>query len=530
MSQPILDGPVHLSELQINRGADALYVTGEVLARFNWGGSYFYPDFLGCLLFDSKRGRWKIYKAGNLHKAELDPEVASWQFRGKASEMNQEILRGLLSGYVRSSYQLLDPVYPGFTDAFLKHLVRGPVLSLTKPRDQRLDLEKVLAHFKLAVQLTNEGTPTFTEVSPVETPLLRNQDLIITTIVLALAQMDVTYWIEQLETMQPDNAAAQILGAFSRKEQFSSWDGPLASLFNLDKGRKQLEKKLQAQPYPEQYRLQVMQGYYGMDPIADKETEWQALCAVMYTYLNELSRYEPKIWWEYLEAVLDGLACLAQLADEQGKTAASLLWAIKVESVLQSLSYEQEGAEARLARHELVRYSWDNLDATSFQNIEVLNYLSYLHSCVLTRLKYFQGSREYFKQGSATNHLWTALWSGIGLSRQVMQFCYSLRTEMANWEEPYKEPYRIMFTNLVDRYVECLREFSGALLASSIPDEPLPGYSNCFTGDPETDAKMFLSLEREALFALKKVLEANGHDKSLEEALANVLAAIEEIS
>ncbi|ALI97790.1 hypothetical protein [Rufibacter tibetensis] len=530
MSQPILEGPVHLSELQINRGADALYLTGEVLARFNKGGAYLYPDFLNCLLFDSKRGRWKIYKASNLHKAELDPEVASWQFRGKTSEMNQEFLRGLLSGYVRSSFQLLDPVYPGFTDAFLKHLISGPILSITKPREQRLDLEKVLAKYKLAVLFTDEGIPTFTEVSSVGTPDVNDQDLLLTTIVLALGRLDLTFWIQHLETIESNNPIVQIFGAFRRKEYISSWDGPLATIFNLNKAQKRLEEKIKEQPFTEMHLLYALQCYYSLDMLEDGKPDWQPFLTVFYTFLNELSEVESELWWEYLEAVQDGIGCLAQLADQQGKIAASLDLAIKVEVLMQGLSGEVVGAEARLARHELVSYSWNKLDATIFQNTEILNYLSYLHSCVLTRLKYFQASRDYFKQGLATNHLWTALWSGIGLSRQVMQFCYSLMTEVASWEEIYKEPYRIMFTNLVDCYLECLREFSGALMASSIPNEPLPGYSNCFTGDPEQDAKMFLSLEREALFALTKVLEAKENNKSIEEALANVVVAIEEIS
>ena len=530
MAEPIFTDPIHLSELNIYPAADSLYVLGEVLAVFNAGGQFFYPDFLNNFRFDRNKGRWLMIKSKNRHEGKIDPEVASWQFRGSVSEMNKNFLRGFLGGYARRAYQIVDPICPGFTDDLIAHLVRAPVLSVTKPREKQLDLAKLLANYGLGVTFKKDSArPSFSEV-PREVLGGNDYELVVATIVITLAKMDVTQWIQQVENMDATQEMPRILGGLMRREYESSWDGAIAGLLGLTKKKKQFEALITHQPAPLLVLLLFVQDIYRLKQVPDDGIFGEAFTILKKTVATFINKSIPD-WYSYVEAMVDGLNYLAQAADQQGNAMTSISLAQASTILLQFLAKEETGLEGRLSRAELPTYSWANLaaDSSSHRNI-LLNYVACRNSVSTTYLQCFFASHELFKAQKATNHLWTAIWNSRRMQRATIIFLYELSSQTEGWTEDEKAHIFTLLKHAFNIYLNGQRKFTDVLVSYNRPNQIMSHYANCFTGIAEEDATTFLTVEQTATLKLYQALKADTLDADTLIAWQELVAAIKKIA
>jgi hypothetical protein len=207
---PTQPSPVCLQELNLPALLDNQFQLGELLARTNAAGGLLPPDLLAHATMTVPLGRWQLRTREAIVPASpLTPALAATQFQ----ELEGEFLRAVLSGYARQAYQVLEPDHPGFVAQLLRQLLPGVRVEAVAPRPGTFDLEQVVQAY--GISLDADTQLSFSPPAPA--PATSDENLLLATLVVFVAQQDLTRWLAHVAAGDaPTRPLTQLLGAFAR--------------------------------------------------------------------------------------------------------------------------------------------------------------------------------------------------------------------------------------------------------------------------------------------------------------------------
>jgi hypothetical protein len=232
--------PLQLGELTLSPSTDTLFQLGELLARTNVAGGLLQPLRLDQVGLTLPVGQWAFKKAEYVTPGAFTPDRAAQQF----AEFTDEALRAILGGYARLAYYQLDPLYPGFTDRLLAHLLPGVEIIVPKPRSLTCDMAAVLQAYGTTLKPMTVERLRFAPPRPPLTPP-SDEDLLLVALVLFVEQLNLTAWLAHVAACEPTRRLTQVLGGLARGEFFTSeWGGLLPKLLSWVVPRKTVQAQV----------------------------------------------------------------------------------------------------------------------------------------------------------------------------------------------------------------------------------------------------------------------------------------------
>jgi hypothetical protein len=237
----------------------------------------------------------------------------------------------ILGGYVRLAYQRLDPQYPSFTDSLLAQLLPGVGVIVPKPLPMRFDLAAVLQAYGTSLEhyIPKQQGPMVAPRPPVVSP--SEEDLLVASLVLFVAQRDLTAWLRHVAACEPTRRLAQVLGALARGEFYTSgWGGLLPKLLSWVVPREKKRPELDNPSALVSVGLAVLTEAYAEPGRLEEIYKKQAAFRILRTALDQLPPSSPDstlVRAHLLASVQDGLHALAKQADADGQVKASIQFA-----------------------------------------------------------------------------------------------------------------------------------------------------------------------------------------------------------
>ncbi|UOG77387.1 hypothetical protein MTX78_23885 (plasmid) [Hymenobacter tibetensis] len=542
MSQDDSLPSIYLGELDIPASLDWLYLFGDTLALFNFAGALVRPGGINGFALDRSIGQWVLCDAERVDLNGFTPEKAVTQFH----DFTGEHLEVVVAGYARKAYQLLEPTYPGFTDRLLAQLLIAPVPDVPKPRAQILDLNRVLQAYGASLVLKDNSLlaednqpPQLVFTAPV-VPVSRPTDteLVLTSVTLFVAQLNITPWLLHVVACDPDHEIAQLLGAIARHELAEpAWGGVLAKLLGSHRKRDKLLDRLIVQPFPLSILLSLLGGIYthpeNPEDIYAELPVFRILRACLDE--NKVGHPSPQARETLLAGIIDGLEQLAIAADQSPQVLASLRFAQSAQVVLQLL-LEQVGpplAEAWFSRVEAQeqRYSWRTLAADhELDQRTVWYFANYTGSAALAVKQHSQQLELLFEQSKITNHLWTAVWRVLNQLRKALRLCYALIQQqplIATAEGAQK--WMLPLQHLLAHYQQLLKELVAMIERSSQSPQGLSHWATLILS-PEGNEEAEGQLMQELLGCMQvyEALESQGYGPVAIQQLGKLIATMPE--
>jgi hypothetical protein len=459
---------LRLGELDLSSVLDELFQLGELLARINASGGLLQPLSLAKVSLTMPLGQWEVTRAEYITLSAFTPALAAQQF----VEFEDEALRTILGGYARLAYQRLDPQYPGFTDSLLAQLLPGVEVMVPKPLPIRFDLAAVLqaygtslAHY-IPAQQDLAVTPRPPAVAPSE------EDLLVASLVLFVAQRDLTAWLRHVAACEPTRHLAQVLGALARGEfATSGWSGLLPKLLSWVVPQEKKRPEFDTPSAQVSVGLAVLTEVYAEPGRLDELYKREAAFRVLRTALDQLPPNSPEtslVRPQLLASVIDGLHALAKQADVTGQVVASMQFAQLALMALQLLPAPADPtqAEAWLARVQAQEYTyqWSRLAPDQPLNAHVVrSFGGYAGSARLVASLWSTAAGTWYSQGRVTNQLWTATWFGLERLRLALRLFYALSQQEPMPVGQARQQATLALKSLLDHYRQAQREIAAML-------------------------------------------------------------------
>lgn len=392
------DSELRLSELDVPSMQEAAYEFGGVFVRLHRHGEILHDLHTGNVGLSSRTGRFVIGDPGGFSDVGLDPANMCQQFVEMYPTWKDSIM-SLLGGYVRSAYQVLDPLYPGYTDRFISLISDGIVLSRPRPRAAIFDFKRLLIETG-GVLLIEQDRPVVRCQTPIRppTPVVPLEILQVVSALL-LAGVDPTEWLLQSMVWASSSSLSMLLGSLAHHEH----------------QRRELEASIEMRQW-----ISFIRDVYSQCP---KDTWTVPNYRVHRVLLQQLSNLDFPTCDIWLDVLIDGIDWLAQSADSQGQILKSIQLAQMSLFLLQRQAHQRDSIEPRSCALEarLRTLSWSdtkNLDFSKHDNL--FAYCAFAISATKTERDFFTASRRLFDSGQAANLLWCSALSAINRQRELM--------------------------------------------------------------------------------------------------------------
>ncbi|MGI5423710.1 hypothetical protein [Streptomyces sp. CA-179760] len=155
---------VHLSELSLPAGGYKAFSAGQRIAMVHWAGVTHGDLHEQHMLFNPFTGTTFVHDFGAGRLGDVEPDRMFQDLVTVRLTMSESWTRGFLAGYVKSSCMVIDPKYPGYTDALLAR-AGGRIMSVAKPAEPVLTDADCTALLAPALDLSS-GFPRLTTDLP----------------------------------------------------------------------------------------------------------------------------------------------------------------------------------------------------------------------------------------------------------------------------------------------------------------------------------------------------------------------------
>jgi hypothetical protein len=285
-------------------------------------------------------------------------------------------------------------------------------------------------------------------------------------------------------------------------------------------------------PPPLLQLLVLMEEVFGLKDLSDG-AQSNEVYRIFRKNSEDLLHFYPQERSQFLDALLDGLYYLAQVADQDGKTLLSMDFAQMTMIVMQLLSWDKSDPEAdenrlcRFEQHEQ-NYSWIEPPVEGPLDMEIIfHYLAFAGTATIADLKFFTNSRELFAQKQVSNHLWTAVWRGLCRQRKSVAIAYAIRCQL-NEMQGDLEYLTTLLEQGLKQYTKCLAEFGAAVQSTVVQDKSFSNYFMCFDGNSEEKKQMFLNKELNLTMKLAGFITTHGFDQSAQAILLELVTYLNE--
>ncbi|WP_324680717.1 hypothetical protein [Hymenobacter sp. GOD-10R] len=486
----LLSSPLRLGELDIASPYDILYQAGELLARRNARGELFLRGFLAEVVVTLTFCQWQVsLPQYNRYVApqRFTPQEAAEQF----ADLDGERLQALLGGYGRTAYQLLDPLYPGFTDQLLAQLLPEPLPLVTRPRPAVYDFGRVLQAYGVSLHVDAPepqlvfAAPTVPRESPTD------EELVLACVIVFMAQLNLTPWLAHLAACEPARALTQLLGALARGDlQEPAWGGVIPKLLGSGRAQQRVRERLTSQPWPLSLLLHLFAEVYAAPERLEPIYAQRAPFRLLRTALDQLPAGPPdpparRGTW--IASILDGLDELTVLADAQGNAVASLRFAQMGQLVLQQLPCPADPAQAEawLARVQAQehRCSWSTLSPEQpLDKATVWSFGGYAGTVRLATQSFCEAAATWYSQGRVRNQLWSASAHALERLRLGLRLGYALSQQQPLTAAEEQENQRYMLTYLLEHLRQAQQTLLGQLDQIRPPQSALPNWAESMMG------------------------------------------------
>ncbi|MDF7813970.1 hypothetical protein [Hymenobacter sp. YC55] len=520
-----------LGELDIPSDLDTGFLAGELLAVTNWVRVLVHPGFLNDIRMNYHLGNWMICDAEHLEFEAFAPELAAGQF----ADLRGEPLRVLVAGYAHKAYQVLEPRYPGFTQRLVAQLFPEPVPVVPPPRPQLFDVEPVLAAYGSSLGFDgSEPRLVFTApAAPVTTPA--DWDLLLASLTLFAAQLDLTSWLKQVATCEPTRELPQILAALIRGDLHEpEWSGLLPRLLGSYRPQQRLRERLDGQPYPLGGLLTLFAEIYGAPHRLEDIYARRATMRIVRATLDQLPGSPTDrrtMRHTVLAGLMDGLDQLARTADKQQQTHASLIFAQYSLIALQLLPVPNNPAQAEawLARLQSERHrcQWPGLIADKpLDASTVWAYTGYAGSTILSVRPFCEVVGTWYTEGRVTNQLWSSAWWSLEQMREAFRLLYALNQQQPLPAEDQRSTLALMLEHLISHYHKAIQNLNAMLQRTAHPGCRLSGWTNLtLASEQTTEENKFLIGEIILSAAVFNELRAHGYGEETVRHLGKLVAS-----
>ncbi|MDO7851351.1 hypothetical protein [Hymenobacter convexus] len=523
--------PAPLGELNVALHLDALYLLGDAVAVFNEIGVRLLPGFSADMSFNYRTGQWVLSDPEHVELNGFTPETAAAQF----AEFVGEPLRAILGGYARRAYHALEPRHLGFVRGVLAQLLPGPLPLVPEPRPPLLDLGAVLQAYGSSLQ-AGPGPARLVFGAPA-VPAARPADwqLVMVAVTFFVAGLNLTPWLLHVAACDPANEMAQLLGAMARGDlREPAWGGVLASLSGAHRRREKRLAQLARQPAPLAQLLGLLAGVYARAETPGQPYTELPVFRLLRAALAQLPRDDASALYEFtLAGILDGLDALAQQADAQGQTVASLTFAQLTQIGLQLLLERvapplTESWFSRVEARENA-YSWRSLSPDgALDHQTVWQFANYAGSAAFAVRQHVAQLAPLFEQSTITNHLWTAVWRVLRQVRTALRLCEAVGRRSAPSSAAPEDPksLALMLQHLLAHHQQLLKAVA-AMIERSLQTEPRSTHwAPLIRSNKKTGQESPLMQELLACMAVHGTLASYGYGPEASQSLGKLIATL----
>lgn len=427
MVTPASSVTAYLCELATPAAWSTFYSLGRLVAELNSADMLLRPGFEATIRLSAATGEWMLCEVDYVDLGEFTPARAASQF----ARFTGDALRAVLAGYAGVAQRELDPRHAGFTAGLLAELLPAPVPEVLQPAASLFDLGAVLQACGATLQPTAAGAQL--ALAPPTAALATDEELLLASVVVFVAELDLTAWLQHVAACYPASEVAQLLGRLARGELYAAWGGVVPQLVARLRARRQLAECLR--DYGEWSLLQQLFGV--VYATAEQLPQLRAGNAA-FRFLRQALDQVPAAGRPQRQAVLlavrDGLAALARLADTPGHAASSIGFAQLAQLTGQLLLpwLEPAFAEAWLLHTatQETGCSWWPGNEQPVAPALTWTFAGYAGSVSLTTRLFCQAGEHWLQRGQATNQLWTAAWQARNLLRLALRQCYTFSQQV----------------------------------------------------------------------------------------------------
>ncbi|MFD1874293.1 hypothetical protein [Hymenobacter bucti] len=527
-----------LGELDIPSNLDALFLLGELLATLNHSECLAWPGFYGDVVLHPRTGKWVVVNAGGLAFGSFTSTQAAAQF----DDFTGDSLRAVLAGYARKARQVLEPVYPSFVDTLLAELLPTPVPQAPQLRPFFFDLPRVLQAYGTSLELVG-STRQLGWVAPAPPPNPpTDKELLLACVTVFVARLNLTEWLTHVAACEPTRELTQILGALARGDLFEpTWGGFIPKLLGHYRPQRALRLRVLTNLKMGDGLLLLIANLYDVPHRLAELVDKHAVFAFLRRTLAETVVISADTPAERLAqhqlvlgSLIDALDDLALLADAQGQTHSSLIFAQASLLALQQLPPLQEPTQAEewLARLQAQqwRYSWYHQpeEGVPLPTNVVWQYAAYAGSLRLAVLPFCQQAGEWYAQGSVTNQLWTMAWWVLDQLRQGERLAYAWSQAQLEADDQLASVELTLY-NLLTHHQKALRDLVAMLQRSGQPGRRLSAWATLgvSTGAAWDSTLMrHLVEEQERLVVAYDALATHGYGSQVHASLGQLVTEL----
>lgn len=475
------DKDIYLSELDQKSPAEISFLFGRHMAAFHAGGKIvkgWHADNI-AINYEAEEV-YKITSTGPIEEVELHPANMRQQFVEMHTSWGDNIIP-LIGGYARAAYQIIDPKYPGYTDALLSILFEGPVKSSPAPLPISFDLDGILKSHHLKIDFDKKVVEVQSQQIDTEG---KETDIILIAMVLLVAGINIDALITNI-----------------CKDTDSYFTKALQSLRPNPNGN--TERMLPTEAM--KIFLEIMDY---VNATKENPPEDEKLLSILIKNLGVLS---PRRRSFYIDAIYDGVSALAGQLDKEKKFVASMQLAQVALILVQWQKNTTEALENRLCRVDANHHklSWDDFKLNMDRDVDLLfTYGGFCLSATTTELLYFQTSAALVEDKRKSNYLWTALFQAINRQRKLVCLCYkALNNDIFNKNE--FQDFIFFLQQVLEKYLQSL--YMHLNTVQNMPEENPSVWIHHWTNDGKKGGKEFI-MRREILLAEKliKILKSKG--------------------
>ncbi len=522
-------GPAQpISEQTIPSKADSLFLLGGELANYNSNGLIL-QDLNQSAFFSLTLGKWVISEEDFIN-ADISMENVKGQFKDLDAFLDKSLQTGLLSGYAQKALYLIEPFQEGFTQSLLNQFFPNQYYVPAPPQGDTFEVEKLLSFYRLKLSLKKPEPLLVPTPNKREGLTLPERHILITAVLLLLADIDIKPFIVEGEQISPHSTTFKILAALLRKDytKEAKFTGLLPRLLGIKGPKDHLSDLLLTQTQDERKLLQLI-GQQLENPAQRSDLDHHTFLIQSLKSIFEINKLKVNVERQsFLEALSEGLLKLAISAEKQGNLLESVYLAQTSRILLQWMVTNWEEVELRLskAEHDEQQLAWarqatiDNMDTD-----ELMNICAYANTATIADLLYFKYSREYFLHDKATNHLWSAIFRAIDRQRWITCLMDAYMKSPL-YSKEIEAHFQVIFTGNLKQFQSALAQHmkaAHALFEKGLSSPLTQCWLQKETGQEKT---LMLELELEQVTLLVDALDQQGlneHTMALFERLLQLI-------
>lgn len=438
--------------------ADSLFLLGHLLADYNAKG-LFVEDLSQSAIFSQVIGKWTI-NPQDLLSSPITVASAGKQFSNIELTIAAPLKVALLGGYINYTSLLIDPLYPGFTQTLLNDYFSGVAILSSSPALEPFHFTPILHMLGYEIQFSGKEIELLNVAYEGPLKELSRQEILVTTLLLLLLEIDIRPWIKVGEKTYPQSTIFRIMGVILRKDHLKepTFTGFLPRLFGVKSPQDRFGDLLEEQPFIAQLVIGVIANYIE-SPIQEKNIgERTALLNAVRKVFGISDKAVEIDKLRFLETLCEGLAQLAKKAETDGNLYESVNLMQTAQMIIQWLATSPKGAQMRLNRIAVKegQFGWRILSMHQITSIDLfMSICAYANSASLTDLLYFKQAQELFKKGKHSNLLWSSLMRSIDRGRWILHLMNEFRRSPM-WSKDIEEPFEVIFSRMIKQFGQSL--------------------------------------------------------------------------